>query len=315
MKIVLAGGTGQVGTILARAFHKSGDEVVILGRNQKDGAVRWDGKNAGPWVEQLADADVVINLAGRSVNCRYNPRNRREIMESRVDSVHAIGRAIQQVKNPPKVWLQASTATIYSHRFDAPNDEATGIIGGSEANAPDTWRFSIDVATAWETAVTDVGTLPKTRVVLIRSAMTMSPDQGGIFATLRRLARLGLGGRAGRGRQFISWIHETDFVSAVQRLIADEQFSGPVNICAPNPLTNREFMRELRDACGVRFGPPAAPWMLEIGSRLMRTETELILKSRYVVPRRLLDAGFEFAYPAWREAVSDLCQRSCSGGL
>jgi len=310
MKIVLAGGTGQVGTILARAFHKSGDDVVILSRKQKDGVVPWDGKNLGPWIEQLANADVVVNLAGRSVNCRYSADNRREILESRVNSVHAIGRAIQQMPSPPRVWLQASTATIYAHRFDVPNDEATGILGGSEPNAPDTWRFSIDVATAWEAAVTAIGTLPKTRVVLLRSAMTMSPDRGGIFATLRGLARLRLGGRAGSGRQFISWIHETDFVSAVRRLIIDNQFAGPVNICAPNPLTNRQFMRELRHACGVRFGLPAAPWMLEIGARLMQTETELILKSRSVFPRRLLDAGFEFQFPNWRDAARDLCQRS-----
>jgi len=310
MKIVLVGGTGQVGTVLARAFRASGDEVVILSRQKRSGIVPWDGKSVGPWIKELSGVAAVINLAGRSVNCRYNARNRREILESRVNSVRAMGAALRKVENPPPVWLQASTATIYAHRFDIPNDEQTGIIGGQEIDAPDTWRFSIDVATAWEAAVTAVGTLPGTRVVLMRSAMTMSPDRGGIFATLRRLARLGLGGRAGNGRQLVSWIHESDFVSAVQRLIVDHQFAGPVNICAPNPLTNWEFMRELRRACGIRVGLPAAGWMLEIGARLMQTETELILKSRYVIPRRLLEAGFQFQFPTWHEAVSDLCQRS-----
>ncbi len=310
MKIVLAGGTGQVGRILTRAFQKSGDEVVILSRGSRENVVQWDGKTIGSWTDRLNGADVVINLAGRSVNCRYTPANRREIIESRVNSVHAIGKAIQQVQNPPRVWLQASTATIYSHRFDAPNDEATGIIGGSEANAPDTWRFSIDVATAWETAVTDVGTLPKTRVVLMRSAMTMSPDRGGVFAHLLGVVRFGLGGPTGSGKQFMSWIHEYDFVRAVRFLIENENLSGAVNVCSPNPLPNSDFMRELRRAWGMRFGLPARKWMLEIGTFLLRSESELVLKSRRVVPRRLLDAGFEFQYPNWREAARDLCHRS-----
>jgi uncharacterized protein len=310
VKIVLAGGTGQVGRILARALQKSGDEVVILSRGAGEGVVQWDGKTIGPWTDQLNGAEVVINLAGRSVNCRYNPANRREIIESRVDSVHAIGRAIQQVQNPPRVWLQASTATIYSHRFDAPNDETTGIVGGSEPEAPDTWRFSIDVAIAWEAAVTGVGTLPKTRIVLMRSAMIMSPDRGGVFAHLLGVVRFGLGGPTGGGKQFMSWIHEDDFVRAARFLIENENLSGAVNLCSPNPLPNSDFMRELRRAWGMRFGLPVRKRMLEIGTFLMRSESELVLKSRRVVPRRLLEAGFEFAYPTWDEAVSDLCRRS-----
>jgi hypothetical protein len=309
VKIVLAGGAGQVGSILARAFQKSGDEVVILSREAKEGLVRWNGKTIGPWTDQLNRADVVVNLAGRSVNCRYTPANRREIMESRVDSVHAIGRAIQQVPNPPRVWLQASTATIYAHRFDAPNDEATGILGGSEQDASDTWRFSIDVASAWETAVTVIGTFPKTRVVLMRSAMIMSPDPGGVFAHLLGVVRFGLGGPTGDGKQFMSWIHEYDFVRAVRFLIEDENLSGAVNICSPNPLPNSDFMRELRRAWGMRFGLPAMKWMLEIGTFLMRSESELVLKSRRVVPGRLLDHEFQFQFPTWHEAASDLCQR------
>ena len=208
MKIVIAGGTGQVGTILCRAFSASGDDVVVLTRKpatQSPGrSVRWDGKSLGSWAEELEGADVVINLAGKSVNCRYGKQNRREIMESRVDSVRAIGCALKEVKQPPHVWLQAATATIYAHRFDAPNDEFTGLIGGNEPNAPDTWSFSIDVAKAWESAVTESGPLPRTRTVIMRSAMTMSPDRGGIFAHLLGVVRFGIGGPTGGGRQFIS---------------------------------------------------------------------------------------------------------------
>jgi uncharacterized protein len=221
---------------------------------------------------------VIINLAGKSVNCRYGKRNRREITESRVDSVRAIRRALQNAKRPPRVWLQAATATIYAHRFDAPNDEVSGVIGGNEPNVPETWRFSIDVAKAWESAVNAAGPLPKTHIVILRSAMTMSPDPGGIFAYLLGLVRFGLGGRAGDGRQFVSWIHKYDFVRVVRFLIENE-ISGIVNVCSPNPLPNSEFMRDLRRAWGTKIGLPASKWMLEAGAFVIRTETELSLKS------------------------------------
>jgi uncharacterized protein (TIGR01777 family) len=206
------------------------------------------------------------------------------------------------------VWLQASTATIYAHRFDAPNDEVHGILGGGEPNAPDTWRFSIDVAKAWEQVANEAVT-PHTRKVLMRSAMTMSPERGGIFDTLLALVRRGLGGMSGDGRQYVSWVHERDFVRAVYWLIERDEFSGPVNLSSPNPLPNAEFMRELRQAWGARIGLPATNWMLEIGAVLLLTETELILKSRRVVPRRLLESGFTFDFPTWPEAAGDLCRR------
>lgn len=207
------------------------------------------------------------------------------------------------------MWLQASTATIYAHRYDAPNDEATGIIGGSEPDAPETWHFSIDVATTWERAVEEAGALPQTRKVLLRSAMTMSPDPGGIFDVLLRLVRFGLGGKSGDGRQYVSWIHEMDFIRAVRWLIEHDDVSGPVNLAAPHPLPNAEFMRVLRETWGIRLGPPSTAWMLEIGALLVRTETELILKSRRVVPGRLLEQGFSFEFPSWPEAGRDLCER------
>ena len=311
MNIVIAGGSGQVGTILARHFHREGHDVAVLSRQVSSRPWRvvfWDGETLNGWQGELEGADVIINLAGRSVNCRYNASNRAEMIQSRIRSTTAVGRAVAAAARPPHVWLQASTATIYAHRYDAANDERTGILGGDEPGAPDTWRFSIDVARAWERAF-DEAVTPHTRKVALRSAMTMSPDRGGVFATLVGLARLGLGGRAGDGRQFVSWIHESDFIAAVRWLIAHEEIAGIVNVASPNPLPNAEFMRVLRHACGVPFGLPASKWMLEIGALLMRTETELILKSRRVVPTRLLNAGFTFAFPDWPAAARDLCER------
>jgi uncharacterized protein (TIGR01777 family) len=206
------------------------------------------------------------------------------------------------------VWLQASTATIYAHRYDAPNDEYSGILGGRESNAPASWRFSIDVARAWERAF-DEAVTEGTRKVALRSAMTLSPDPGGVFDTLLGLARRGFGGSAGHGRQFMSWVHYEDFVAAVRWLIDRGDIDGVVNVAAPNPLPNAAFMRALREACGASIGLPARRWMLEIGAVFMRTETELILKSRRVVPGRLLEHGFDFRYPDWPVAARDLWQQ------
>ncbi|HEV7703940.1 MAG TPA: TIGR01777 family oxidoreductase [Gemmatimonadaceae bacterium] len=310
MKVVLAGGTGQVGTILARAFHSAGNDVVVLSRQSTVApwrVVQWDARTLGAWSTELDGADSVINLAGRSVDCRYTTTNREAILSSRVESTRVIGAAIAQSARPPRAWLQMSTATIYAHRLDAPNDEASGIIGGSEPDAPDTWRFSIEVARAWEAAANESST-PNTRKVLLRSAMVMSHDRGGIFDTLLRLVRLGLGGTAASGRQFISWIHHADFVRAVTWLLERENFNGVVNLAAPQPLPNAAFMRALRKAWGTRIGLPATAWMLEIGALAMRTETELVLKSRRVVPGRLVDGGFEFRFPEWPTAARELCQ-------
>lgn len=311
MRIVIPGGSGQVGTILARAFHGDGHDVVILSRQPQVHpwrVVAWDGVTLGPWRCAIDGADVVINLAGRSVNCRYNAANRHDILQSRIASTRIVGEAIARATRPPRAWLQASTATIYMHRFDAANDERSGALGGNESNAPSSWRFSIDVARAWEQAFADAVT-DATRKVALRSAMTLSPDGGGVFDTLLALVRRGLGGSLGNGRQFMSWIHYEDFVAAVRWLIAREDIDGIVNIASPNPLPNADFMRILREAYGVPFGLPAAEWMLEIGAAFMRTETELILKSRRVVPRRLLEEGFTFTFPDWRDAAPDLCRQ------
>ncbi|MBL9136501.1 MAG: TIGR01777 family oxidoreductase [Verrucomicrobiales bacterium] len=312
MKIVIPGGTGQVGSLLARAFHAEGHEVVVLSRRVRElpwRGVEWDARTMGPWCSEIEGAEVVINLTGRSVNCRYHARNRREILESRVDSTRVLGQAILRATRPPKVWLQASTATLYAHRFDAGNDEVTGLVGGSEPGAPSTWRFSIEVARAWEQALFGADT-PRTRKVALRSAMTMSADRGGVFDALLGLVRCGLGGTAGDGRQFVSWIHHHDFERAVRWLIEHDEFEGAVNLAAPNPVPNAEFMRVLREAWGTRIGLPATRWMLEVGAVFLRTETELILKSRRVVPGRLLAAGFRFDFEHWRDAAVDLCRVS-----
>ena len=311
-KIVLPGGSGQVGGILARALQRRGHEVVVLSRaaGRAPGqapwrVVPWDGRTLGEWAEQIDGADAVINLAGHSVNCRYGSANRTRILRSRVDSTRVVGEAIERSQRPPAVWLQAGTATIYAHRYDAPNDERSGRIGGGEPGAPDTWRFSIQVARAWERTLAQAHT-PHTRRVNLRSAMVMSPDPGGVFDVLLGLVRRGLGGRAGDGRQFVSWIHQADFVRAVEWLLEPDALEGNVNLAAPEPLPNAAFMAALRRAWGMPLGLPAARWMLELGAIFLRTETELVLKSRRVVPGRLLEAGFRFDHPAWPEAAVEL---------
>jgi uncharacterized protein (TIGR01777 family) len=310
LRVVITGGSGQVGTVLRRAFERDGHEVIVIARGS---GIRWNGRTLGDWAQALEGADALVNLAGRSVNCRYNAENRRQIKQSRTDSTRVLGEAIARAQRPPRVWLQASTATIYAHRYDAPNDERTGVLGGDEPGVPDTWRFSIDVARSWEEAAV-AAQAPATRLVLMRSAMVMSPDRGGVFDVLLGLVRRGLGGRAGDGRQYVSWIHHGDFARAVGWLIEREDVSGPVNLAAPNPVPNAELMRALRDAWGARFGLPATRWMLEAGAVLLRTETELVLKSRRVVPGRLLEGGFQFRFPLWPEAARDLVAEWRKGG-
>ncbi|MBL8901177.1 MAG: NAD-dependent epimerase/dehydratase family protein, partial [Planctomycetes bacterium] len=289
MKIVIPGGTGQVGALLTRALRADGHHVVVLSRRRggDGGTVAWDGRTLGPWAAEIDGADVVINLAGRSVNCRYTAANMEAMMSSRVDSTRAVGLAIAQAARPPRVWLQMSTATIYAHRFDAPNDEATGQIGGAEPDAPAYWRFSIEIAKAWERAQAEAPT-PATRKVALRAAMVMSPDRAGIFDLLLGLTRRGLGGTIAGGRQWMSWIHERDFTRAVSLLIDREDLEGPINLAAPTPLPQREFMAVLRAASGIRFGLPVTKWMAKLGAVFLRTDTELTFKSRRVIPGRLL---------------------------
>ena len=255
MKIAIPGGTGQVGTLLARAFQRDGHEVTVLARTVKPApwrVVKWDPARLEGWAHHLAGTDVVINLAGRSVNCRYTPKNRREILQSRVESVAAVGRAIAKAARAPSVWLQASTATIYAHRYDAPNDEFSGVIGGNEPDAPETWRFSIDVVKAWEKAFDDVPA-ERTRKVKLRSAMIMNPDAGSIFDTLLTLARRGLAGTAGDGRQYISWPPAASIASCraatsgrAERPARDPGASSPGGIHVQAPALVRGGRRALQ---------------------------------------------------------------------
>jgi uncharacterized protein (TIGR01777 family) len=255
----------------------------------------------------LDGADAVVNLAGRSVNCRYTPENLREMMDSRVDSTRAVAEAIARAERPPKVWLQMSTATIYAHRFDAPNDEITGVLGKGEPDAPRYWDYSVEIACRWEYEQIRADT-PDTRKVALRTAIVMSPAPGGAFDALRRMVKLGFGGPVAGGAQYVSWLHEDDFVRAVEFLLTTELI-GAVNLAAPNPLPQKDFMRDLRAACGVPFGLPATRWMAEVGAWAIRSDTELLLKSRRVVPTRLLAAGFTFTHPTWPEAARNLARR------
>ncbi|WP_105968626.1 TIGR01777 family oxidoreductase [Streptomyces geranii] len=309
MKVVIPGGTGQVGAILNRALTGAGHEVTVLTRRPaRAGEVGWDGETLGDWVKEIDGSDVVINLAGRSVSCRYTPANLRAMMDSRVHSARVVGEAIAGAARPPRLWLQMSTATVYAHRFDAPNDEATGVVGGAEPGVPDYWAYSVEIAKAWERAQEQAST-PATRKVALRTAMVMSPDRGGVLDVLLRLARLGLGGPVAGGAQYVSWIHDQDFVRAIDFLTTRENLTGPVNLASPDPVPQREFMRALRGAWGVPLGLPATRWMAELGAFALRSDTELLLKSRRVVPGRLLDAGFAFEHGEWTGAAVELVGR------
>jgi len=316
LRIVIPGGSGQVGQVLARHFQRRGDHVTVLTRAPYTAewqTVHWDGEHEGPWIESLESADVCINLAGRSVNCRYHAENRREIYDSRIGTTRLLGRVFDTLADPPRIWLNASTATIYRHALDREMDEATGELGGNELvgrtrRAPDTWNFSIGVAKDWEAAFFEAYT-PRTRKIAMRSAITMSPTPESAFGVLSNLVRMGLGGTQGNGRQFVSWVHEADFARAVEFLIEHEELEGAVNIASPNPLPNREFLAELRDAWDRPNGLPAPSLLIEVAAFFLRTESELVLKSRRVVPGRLLDAGFRFEFPDWEEAAEDLVRR------
>jgi uncharacterized protein (TIGR01777 family) len=309
-RIVIAGGTGFLGRALSAHFHRLDREVVILTRAPRHVAsnpreIAWDGRTLGGWSAVLEGAEAVINLAGRSVDCRYTKCNRAAILDSRIDSTRVLGQAISACKNPPSVWLNSSTATIYRHSIDAAWDESGQIDTTAEAHD----EFSIEVALAWEREL-DAACTPRTRKVALRTSMVLGCARNSVFPVLRRLVRMGLGGKMGSGRQFVSWIHETDFCRAIEWLLRNEAISGPVNICAPNPLQNSEMMRLLRRICGRAIGVPSTEWMIRIGAFFLRTEAELVLKSRRVIPGHLVRSGFDFQYSHFENAAADL-NRKC----
>ena len=304
--IILAGGRGFLGSVLADHFAARGMAVGILTRNPgpRGGLIReirWDGTTVGDWLEHLDGAQALINLAGISVNCRYHARNRRLMLDSRLNSTRVLGEAMARCAHPPPVWLNSSTATIYQHTFGPAWDEA-GAIGGC-AEAKDV--FSVHVATEWERVFNEANT-PLTRKVALRSAMVLGHGRNSVLPNLLRLARLGLGGSLAGGRPFVSWIHEEDFCRAVEWIVGRENLSGAVNLAAPNPVTNAEFMAAVRTVCNAPFGLPAPRWLLEIGAFLLRTETELLIKSRRVVPGKLVANGFEFRHPQLLPAIEHL---------
>jgi uncharacterized protein len=301
-KIVIPGGAGYLGRALAAYFAGRGDQVVVLSRGASSRrqagitTLSWDGRTPGAWVAELDGADLVINMAGRSVNCRYNAKNRQAIYDSRLHSTQVLGEAIAQTSRPPKLWINSSSATIYRDAYDRPMDEETGEIGSG---------FSVDVCQQWERVFFESPT-PQTRKVALRSAMVFGKGRGGVMEAFQNITRLGLGGTLGSGKQFVSWVHLDDFIGSIQWIIDHPALAGPINVASPNPRSNAEFMRILRLVNRQPIGLPATRWMLEIGAFVLRTETELLLKSRRVVPGKLLASGFRFRYPHLYDALNNI---------
>ena len=312
MRIVMPGGTGQVGQFVAGFLRARGHTVQVIGRSVEDPALRWDGRTLGPWADAIDGADAVINLAGRTVNCRYHWRNLNQMMNSRVESATVLGEAIARAKDPPKVWLQASTATIYAHTFGPPHTEAEGVLGSHTEGRPAYWTYSVNIARSWEMALRQADT-PHTRKVAMRFGFAMGPDQGGVFDWLMWVVRRGLGGPFYGGQQYVSWVVDEDVARAIAFLLKHDELEGVVNVTAPEPLRNRDFMRDLRAAAGVPVGLPVVPGMAELGAWMLGTDVELMRKSRRVVPERLLQAGFTFQHPSWPEAATRLVERWRAG--
>ncbi|WP_285242205.1 TIGR01777 family oxidoreductase [Pseudarthrobacter sp. fls2-241-R2A-127] len=289
--VVLAGASGFIGTYLRRRFQEDGWTVRTIGRKGTGSSTAaWD--DAAGMARVLNGAGLVVNLAGRSVSCRYSERNKAVIMDSRVATTKALGRAIAQCQDPPSTWLNASTGTIYRDARDRPQSEADGDLGTG---------FSVDVAKAWEAALEAAAT-PETRKIPLRIAIVLGRG-GGALAPFANLARLGLGGPMGDGRQKFSWVHVEDLYRSIRFLHARTGITGPVNVASPDVVSNREMMHLVRRAYGARFGIPTPAWLLRAGAVLIRTETELVLKSRWVQPQKLLDAGFVYSQPELGQAL------------
>lgn len=299
-KIVLAGGNGYLGTVLAQYYQSLAKEVIILSR--KPAAAKgniitlvWDGATAGEWVNALENADLLINLCGKNVNCRYTPQNKQEIISSRVVPTALLGKAIGGLSHPPKLWINVTSATIYRHAEDHAQDEATGEIG---------YGFSIDVCKQWEQTFFDTIT-PATRKVALRMGIVLGHNDG-VFPRLLNLVKLGMGGKQGDGEQYVAWVHEHDVARVTDWLMQHPDVDGIINCIALQAVKNHELMRIIRRAYGIPLGLPAPQWLLEIGAVVIGTETELILKSRWVAPQRLLDGGFQFQFPQAKHAIHDI---------
>lgn len=289
MKLIIAAGTGFLGQILTRYFEPKHENIIILTRGKSKlknniKYIHWDTKTMTGWESELENADVLINLAGKSVDCRYNEENKAEILASRIDSTRILNQAVLQCKNPPKHWLNASTSTIYRHSEDLQMDEYSGEIGDD---------FSMNVAKSWERAFFETET-PKTLKTALRTSIVLG-KKGGAFLPIKNLTKLGFGGKQGKGNQLISWIHEDDFARALDFII-EKEITCCINIVSPSPIQNKDFMKALRKEMKIPFGTPISTKMLEFGANVIGTETELVLKSRNVIPKRLQENGFEFHY-------------------
>lgn len=298
-KLIIAAGTGFLGQVLVNHFKNKFEEIVILTRGKSktiDGIkyVNWNDKTFSGWEKELENATVLINLAGKSVDCRYTAKNKKAILLSRIESTKILNKAVLNCKNPPRHWLNSSTATIYRFSLDKKMDEVDGEIGND---------FSINVALSWEKAFFKTET-PNTLKTALRTSIVLG-KKGGAFIPLKTLAKIGFGGKQGKGNQFVSWIHEEDFARAVD-FILEKELIGKINIVSPKPVPNVDFMKKLRKAVGFPFGIPINKTLLEIGSFFIRTETELVLKSRNVVPKLLLENGFEFKFGNVDEAFQHL---------
>ncbi|MBE7174766.1 MAG: TIGR01777 family protein [Mucilaginibacter polytrichastri] len=299
-KIILAGGNGYLGRVFAKYYQPLATEVVILSRkaHPHTGNVRtvvWDGRTESGWISELEGADLVINLCGKNVNCRYTPENREAIRTSRKWPTEALGSAIAKCSAPPKCWINIVSATIYRHAEDRPQDEENGEYGSG---------FSVDVCRMWEDTFFGCDT-PGTRKVALRMSIVIGRSDGA-FPRLMNLVRAGLGGMQGNGRQYMSWVHEHDAARCTEFILENSSISGVLNCTAPSPVSNSEFMRTIRETYGFPFGLPSPAWLLDLGAKLIGTETELILKSRWVLPKRLLNAGFVFQFPEAGHAIRDI---------
>jgi uncharacterized protein (TIGR01777 family) len=299
-KLIIAGGTGFLGQALCRHFENNVDEIVVLSRttHKPEGKIRylqWDAKTAGSWCNELEGAEAVINLCGKSVDCRYTEKNKAIIFSSRLDSTKIIGEAIEHCKVPPALWINGASATIYRHSESEPMTEEKGEIGSG---------FSIEVCKAWEKVFNSFA-LPATRKVNMRISMVMGKT-GGVFPALTSVVKKGLGGTMGKGTQQVSWVHVDDFCRMIDWFMTNKNTNGIYNSVAPNPVTNRRMMQLLRQKLHVPIGLPATSWMLEIGALFIGTETELILKSRYSYPERALKEGFTFRHQTFEECLNAL---------
>jgi uncharacterized protein len=293
-KIVLAGGTGFVGKYLQQKYIALGHEVIIISRGKQ--YINWENKTE--IIAAINDAEILINLAGKSVDCRYNEKNKKEIYDSRIDTTSILGEAILQCKNPPPLWINSSTATIYRHAEDRPMTEATGEIGAG---------FSVGIATAWEKTFFDFS-LHKTRQVALRMAIVLGKN-GGVVHPLKTLVRFGLGGKQGKGNQMFSWIHIEDVHRVIEFVQQNEFVTGFINVSAPNPVANNTFMQIFRNTMRMPFGLPTPAWLLKIGAVIIKTETELILKSRWVIPQKLMDWNFSFTFKTIDKALENILQK------